>query len=50
MAVFRATLLAATAAPSSETRPWTKVPSIVKKRRPGLWIEEEYVPSAATLP
>ena len=25
-----------TAAPSSETRPWTSVPSIVKKRRPGL--------------
>lgn len=30
------TLEAATAAPSRETRPWTRVPSIVKNRRPGL--------------
>jgi hypothetical protein len=35
MAAFRASLLTATAAPSRDTRPCTRVPSIVKKRRPG---------------
>ena len=43
MAVFRASFDAATAAPSRETRPWTRVPSMVKKRRPGLAMGERVV-------
>ncbi len=47
MAIVRADLVADTAASATLIRPPTSVPSIVKKRRFGLAIGLEYVPSAA---
>lgn len=38
VATARATLAALTPAPPTLTRPWTRVPSMVKKRRSGLSI------------
>jgi hypothetical protein len=38
VAMVSATLLAVMPAPPTQTRPWTSVPSIVKKRRSGFSI------------
>ena len=43
-----ATFAALMPAPPTQTRPWTRVPSIVKKRRFGFSMSLEYVPSSAT--
>ena len=48
--MYSASAVPVVAAPSSDTRPWTSAPSIVKNRRPGLGMSLEYVPSAATSP
>ncbi len=40
MAIASATFDALMPAPPTHTRPWTRVPSIVKKRRLGLSIDD----------
>ncbi len=49
-AMVNADLVAADAAPPTLTRPRTRVPSMVKKRRESFSIGLEYVPSSATWP